>query len=171
MRPFITVVIATLLLSGIFVYTRFADRVRPERVDYVADFSEFRYSVRLNRTFDCAGNSEFGLNSSLTILFKEATVLERTDAIKAAEPIQVELPGVEIGNNSIFVEAQLPSQLDAFADPGFDSFSTRSHAMQIEVLREGNVIKEQTFWIEPGLNSVSGSVHFEIKEAPKETAH
>ena len=163
MRPVLTILFAVVLMSGIFAYTQFAERVRPEPVQYQADFSDSKYVVRLNRTFDCAGNPEFGLENSLVILFKDQKIA-RTEAVPASEKIEFELPEVEIGRNSIFVEAYVPNQFDSFDEPTFDSFDVRSAAMQIELLRDGVVIAEQTFWIEPGLNSVSGSLSFEIED-------
>lgn len=163
MRPVLTILFSVVLMSGIFAYTQFAERVRPDPVQYQADFSDSQYVVRLNRTFDCKGNPEFGLENSLVVLFKDQK-FALTDPVPATEKIEFELPEVEVGRNSIFVEAYLPNDLENFDEPAFDSFDVRSAAMQIELLRDGNVIAQQTFWIEPGLNSVSGSLNFEIED-------
>lgn len=150
-------------MSGIFVYTRFADSVRPEPVHYQADFSKSLYRVRLNRTFDCASKSEFDLTTSLLFKFKDESV-SRSDLIPSSERIEFELPKVEIGRNSVFVEAYLAEDLDRFSEPNFDAFDAKQHALQIELLRDGSVIAEKTFWVEPGLNSVSGTMYFEIRD-------
>ncbi len=175
MRPFLTLLIAIVLMSGIFAYTRFAESVRPEPVQYVADFSKSKYSVRLHRTFDCAANTEFRINTSLVLAFKD-TKIERKKTIRSTEQVEFELPGVEVGANSFTVTANLParSALD-FENNGnvsFDSYQSKAHAMQIELLQDGNVIEQETFWIASGLNSVSGTLHFEIsKESEAKETH
>ena len=168
MRPVITILIAIFLLSGIYAYTEFANHVRPEPVEYVANYSESRDSVRINRTFDCVGNAEFGMPMSLGLIFKEDKVINREDKVPASEIIEIELPKVEVGRNAIEVFANLPDQFSIDIDEGgeaeFDSFDAKADAMRVELLRDGNVIAQETFWVEPGLNSVSGSLYFEIKD-------
>lgn len=163
MRPLLTILFAILLMSGIFAYTKFADSVRPEPVQYQADFSESTYIIRLNRTFDCASKPEFDLKNSLVFMFKDQTI-SRSDLVPSSEKIEFRLPKVEVGRNSVFVEAYLANAIDDFAEPSFDSFDVKSNALQIELIRDGSVIEEKTFWVEPGLNSVSGTLYFEIKD-------
>ncbi|MDB4778209.1 hypothetical protein OAG68_02010 [bacterium] len=175
MRPFLTLLIAVVLMAGIFAYTRFAESVRPEPVQYVADFSKSKYSVRLHRTFDCAANTEFQINTSLALNFKD-TRIERKKNIPSTEQVEFELPGVEVGTNSIYVTANLPTRmaLDFENDENisFNSFQSKAHAMQIELLQDGNVVEQETFWIASGLNSVSGTLHFEIaKESEAKETH
>jgi hypothetical protein len=168
MRPIITILIAIFLLAGIYAYTDFANRVRPETVEYQADFSDSKYTVRVNRTFDCMGNAEFGLPQALGLVFKQEDVINREDRVPASETIEVDLPGVEIGRNIIEVVANLPNELamnfDENGESGFDSFEAKSDAMQVVLMRDGNEIAKETFWVEPGLNSVSGSLYFEIEK-------
>lgn len=168
MRPLFTLLIAIGLMSGIYAYTQFAESVRPEPIQYEADFSASKYLVRIHRTFDCAANPDFRIPNSLILTFKKKEYL-RTEKIAAAEPIEFSLEGVEVGKNSINVVANLPSQLSMdFQDnptPSFDAFRAKAHAMQIELLRDNQVIAAQTYWIDSGLDSVSGSLYFEIEES------
>lgn len=173
MRPVLTLIIAVSLLSGIYAYTQFADQVRPLQVEYNPEFAETPFSIRLSRTFDCEGNVEFGLGASLLVLFKDKKVLERTDLVVASETIEIELEDVEVGRNSVYFEANLPSLNSGFSSfeetslpseeaSEADPFASKSHAMRVEILQEGVVIEDRSFWIEPGLNSVSGAVEFQV---------
>ena len=172
MRPVITILIAVVLLAGIYAYTDFANRVRPETVEYKADFSESKYAVRIDRTFDCMGNPDFGLPEALQLIFKEEKVVNRKDRVPAGETIEVDLPNVEVGRNIIEVIANLPSEFamdfGETGSSGFDSFESKSDALQVVLMRDGNEIAKESFWVEPGLNSVSGSLFFEIEEPREE---
>ena len=161
MRPFITFLLVVGLLAGVYGYTNFANSVRPPAIEYKATYATGNYSIRLSRTFDCVANVEFGFETALEVVIKKKKVLNRKDKVGRTEPILVELPDVEVGRNAVFVEANLPSSFSLdFDDPG--QLESPSHAMKVEILKDKSVIAEETFWIAPGLDSVSGTIAFSV---------
>lgn len=175
MRPFITCLLVIGLLAGVYCYTNFANSVRPDAIEYKATYAVGNYSIRLSRTFDCTANTDFGFDTALAVVFKDQKVLHRSDKVDRNESVSVVLPDVEVGRNAVFVEANLPSSFSLdFDDPG--QFESPSHAMKVEILKDKSVIAEETFWIAPGLDNVSGTIAFPVdsidsQDTEKEHGH
>ena len=74
-----------------FAYTRFAEKVKPKPSLRQAKLAEGIYKVVVERTFECAGNPDFGLPTSLIIKCNGVEILSRTDGVSATETIEAEL--------------------------------------------------------------------------------
>jgi hypothetical protein len=60
--------------------------------------------------------------------------------MKAGKPVSgAPAPDVRVGRNEVFVQANPP-----------EAALSRTHAVRLRVLRDGEPVAERTFWTEPG---------------------
>ena len=150
MRPIYALLISIGLLASVYNYVAFAKRVRRPAVEIQVDYAQGKFSLEIDRSFDCQGDPIFG-TESLKVLFKGETVFSELEPIDSGQPVVIEnLEGVEAGENEIFVAA---NQKPPAASLG---------AMKITVKRNGVEIAEQLITSEPGLTAVGGPVAFSI---------
>ncbi len=168
MRPAITILIFTILMLGIFSYTRFAESVRPSPPTFLIKKATGVYTLKVTRTFDCEQN-EFG--ESLLVQFKNQVLLSRKDTVPASELLNIPpLDVVELGGNIIYVEANINADIDfdSFDDApaSFDANSEweQPRAMKIEVFRDGNLLAEKTIWSSQGITKISDSIEFTARK-------
>ena len=108
MRPILALLLSTLLFSGVYVYTEFAESVRRPPLEIKPKFASGSYSVRIDRTFDCVGDEDWGDVASLVVKFRGEEILRRTDRVPASEAILLDpLQHVEQRENEIYVFANL----------------------------------------------------------------
>ena len=148
MRPLLAIAITVSLLGGVYAYTRFADSVRVQAVEFDVEFAGDEYSVEIRSSFDAAPDPIFGTDS-IKVMFRGETVYSRSDEVSVDEVIEIRpLPGVEVGENELFVSVNRKSSDAAIA------------VVQVLVKREDVVIRELLIPSEPGLPAVSGSAVF-----------
>ena len=159
MRPVLALLISLSLLGGVYGYVRFADSVRRPALEIQIDYSDSEYSVDIERTFDCAGDPIFE-TESLKVLFKGEKVFAAADPIPAAQSIEIRpLPGVEKGENEIYVVANRESSTSGFG------------ALKIVVKRDDIPIAEKTITSEEGLAQVGGPVVFKVGQSNESDDH
>jgi hypothetical protein len=144
-----------LLLGGTLAYTRFANSVLHEAAEYTTEFSDKNFSIEVRRTFVAAAATEY----SLKILFKGKPLLLRTDEILPSEDITLaKIPDVEIGDNEVFVKANMKQPFPSFA------------ALNIRIKENGITISESTFTSVTGSSLLYGVVVFHVR-SEREDAH
>ena len=150
MRPIYALLISIGLLASVYNYVAFAKRLRRPPVEIQVDYAQGKFSLEIDRSFDCEGDPIFG-TESLKVLFKGETVFAEKDPIPSDQSVLIEdLQGVEAGENEIFVAANQKPPAASFG------------AMKITVKRNNIAIAEQVLTSEPGLTAVGGPVAFSI---------
>jgi hypothetical protein len=159
MRPFLALMITLCLLGGVFGYVRFAESVRRPAVDIQINYAEGEYSVDIDMTFDCAGDPIFETDA-IKVLFKGEKVFAAADPIPAAQSIEIRpLPGVEKGENEIYVAANRETSTSGFG------------ALKIVVKRNDIPIAEKTITSDEGLAEVGGPVVFRVGPSNESDEH
>lgn len=157
MRPVYALLISIGLLASVYSYVAFAKRVRRPPVEIQIDYAQGEFSLEIERSFDCEGNSIFG-SPAIKVLFKGETVFAETNPIASDEPVVVkDIQGVEAGENEIFIAANQKSA------------GTGLGAMKISVKRNGVVIAEELITTQPGLPTVGGPIGFTIGDSIEDT--
>jgi hypothetical protein len=150
MRPLLALLITLSLLGGVFGYVRFADSVRRTAVEVEIDYAEGIYSIEIQSTFDCEADPILE-TEALKVLFKGKPVFNRSELISSDETIEIKpLPGVESGENEIFVSANRVASAQGLG------------AMKVTVKRNDIPVIEKLLTSVPGLPTVSGPVVFDI---------
>jgi hypothetical protein len=159
-----TVAIAFFALGGTYVYTKFASSVVQQRRPYQVELATDVFSLELTRTFTAIpldsdpiskslGQSSSEMDSAaILVLLKGEPILIKLSEVAANESVVLEkIPGVEIGQNEIFVKARLrPPAAGELA------------AMQVRILAHGRIIAESVFTSYPGSPWVYGTVSWEV---------
>lgn len=150
LRPILAILITAGLLFGTYSYLSFANSVRREPVELQVDYSSGDFSVKIERTFDCAGDPIFG-TESLKVLFKGEKVFAKLESLPAGESVVVEdIRGVEVGENELFVSANMASATSGLG------------AIKVVVFRNDIPVAEKLITSEPGLTAVGGPIVFTI---------
>lgn len=187
MRPIIALVISTLLFTGVYAYTQFAESVRREPLKIQANFSSGTYSLEIVRTFDCVADEGWADVNSLLVKFRGQDIISRTDMVSTTEKIVVDpLENVEQKENEIFVSANLKNagvngwedELgdnwggEKAADSSVSSTDTASTgALRVVVKRGDEIVADETFWLESGALKIDASVSFEAPVENFESDH
>ena len=112
----------------------------------------------VERSFDCAGDPIFG-SDALKILFKGEKMLSKSGKLPADEEVTLkELDGVEIGENEIFVSANM-------AEP------VALGVIKVTITRDDVVVAQELLTSEEGLLSVRGPVSFHVDEQKHAPGH
>ena len=178
MRPALALLLSVLLFSGVYAYTQFAESVRRPPLQIKPNFASGSYSVRIDRTFDCVGDEDWGDVASLVVKFRGEEILRRTDRVPASEVIRIDpLEHVEQLENEIYVFANLsnsgtvndwgdePADKDSWEQAGQDEatlpiVSSVNHALRIVAKRGDQQLTEKTIWLEPGAMTIEGTLSF-----------
>ena len=167
MRPFIAILLTASLFAGVYGYTRFVDSVRVPPLEIQPRFASGQYSLRITRTFDCEGDPDFDVDS-LVIRFRGTEILKRSDEIPQNELVEIRpLENVEQLANEVYVSANLKPADDDWDD----EVSQSHHAMRVEVFDGEISIADKTLWLEPGSDSISGTVSFETAVESADDSH
>ena len=110
------------------------------------------YTCEILLTFEAGPDAFAGRSDapSLTVRFRDKTLLKRTDTIPANRLVEFAAPGVVEGRNEFFVEAV-----------GFDDNPDLVRALQLRVLRDRRPIAEKWLSSAPG-EPVVGAVMVEV---------
>lgn len=157
MRPLLALILTTLLIGGVFSYVRFADSVRRPMSAYKIDFSAGEYSLEIKQTCPLVADI-FTESPALLVRFKNETLFESKSGLAAdAVTVITPLPGVELGENELFIKANRPS------GRGFD-------VIQVILKRDEIPIRETLLPSVPGLAELGGPVVFRVaRQAAGET--
>jgi hypothetical protein len=154
MRILVSILITFCLLFGTHLYTQFADRVRASAVTWQPTYSVGKYSIEIDRTFDCVPDDLFE-EPGLTVRFRGQEIYRSEGRLAASQVIRIEdVQNVEVNNNDI--------NITAFFDPNLEGLA----AMQIRIYRDNAKIQESTIADTAELGSISGSVSFFVDESP-----
>ncbi len=132
MRPVFALFISVCLFAGVWGYTRFADSVLPQPIDFSRKNATEIYTVQVLRTFDCVGDPDFDVESFLVTIHGD-TVINRSDHIPAGEEIFSTIKDVRQKSNQIYVLANLEGAsaagggddwTDGSSDDGWDDESS-----------------------------------------------
>jgi hypothetical protein len=165
LRLWLTILLVTVILGGTWWYTRFVNQLVPQPASYRPQLSTSRYSLEILRTFVAVPGSELEPTSTelqsldrespaLTVFFKGNVLYQHTGRLDMEEPLAIQqIPGIEIGENEIFVKALLlppqPMQLQA---------------LQVRLFREGRPLSETTVSGYPGSPLIYATVLFEVAD-------
>lgn len=156
MRILLSVLITFCLLYGTHLYTQFADRVRASAVTWQPTYSAGKYSIEIDRTFDCVPDELFD-EPALSIRFRGKEIYRSKGQVSADEVVRVEdVQNVELRDNDFNVTAYVDSALEGLA------------AMRVRVFRDNAKIQDMTISETAELGSISGSVSFFVEESPRE---
>jgi len=156
MRILLSLLITFCLLYGTSVYTRFADRVRADAITWQPTYSAGKYSIEIDRTFDCVPDDLFE-EPALSIRFRGNEIYRSDGRIPADQVVRVEdIQDVEVNHNDF--------NFTAYLDPDLQGLV----AMRVRVFRDNATIHESTITDLADLGSVSGSVSVFVEEAPHE---
>lgn len=156
MRILLSLLITFCLLYGTFVYTRFADHVRADAVTWQPTYSAGKYSIEIDRSFDCVPDDLFE-EPALSVRFRGNEIYRSEERVPSAQAVRIEdIQDVEINKNDFNVAAYLDPEMEGLA------------AMRIRVFRDNATIHESTITDTAELGSVSGTVSFFVEESPHE---
>ena len=165
MRLLVALVIPLILFGSVYAYVEFAERIRPAASQSTVPIDEANWTVRIERTFDCRGDADFG-TPAIKVQFRGRDLLARSGLVKATEAITVDLSDVELGANDLYVETQVVARLGLEAgDSEFDSASSSEPvkqppaAMRVRVFRNRQAVADKTFWQE-STRRIVGTVEF-----------
>ena len=153
LRPILAILITAGLLIGTYSYISFANSVRHEPVQIHVDYASGDFSIKIERSFDCAGHPIFKSKESLKVLFKGEKVYGNTGTVPADEAVEIKkISGVEAGENEIFVSANMASA------------SSGLGVIKVTVSRNDIPISEELITSKPGLTAVGGPIVFTIPD-------
>lgn len=156
MRILLSLLITFCLLYGTFVYTQFADRVRADAVTWQPTYSAGKYSIEIDRSFDCVPDDLFE-EPALSVRFRGEEIFRSEGEVPTEQVVRIEdIQDVEVLNNDFNVTAYPAQNVSGLA------------AMRIRVFRDNAQIHESTITDTADLGSISGSVSFYVEEAPHE---
>jgi len=154
MRILLSVLITFILLYGTSVYTQFADRIRADAVTWQPTYSAGKYSIEIDRTFECVPDDLFE-EPALTVRFRGEEIFRSDGRIPVDQVIRIDdIQNVEVNHNDLNFTAYLAPDLTGLA------------AMRIRVFRDNAKVQEATITDTADLGSISGSVSFFVDESP-----
>lgn len=155
MRPLLVLVLALAIFGTLAVYERFvATLPPPERSTVELPEATGQFSLELTLSCDAA-KDEFGLDDDPAVVVRMAgEELIRVDQAAAAdESLRADdVAGIVAGRNAVFLRV-VPA-------PDFIALPC---AARLRVLRDENVIAENTLWSQPG-GVIAGEVMLEVSE-------
>lgn len=147
MRIIVAVLIWICFVGGVGLYIHHRSRAAVTSAGPVEmETAEGNYALEITSTF-IVEPDPFAIQSNdqekpsaLLVRLGDLEIIRITDRMEAGTPIRVEpLRGLVIGDNEIYVEANPPLNQ-----------AGRSHALRMQVLKNGQAWKEKTFWSTPG---------------------
>jgi len=159
MRPVLAFLITVFMIGGVYGYINFSHSVRRPPIEIEIDFAEGEYSVQIERTFECVADPILG-PESLKVMFKGDIVYANKEPIPNDELVIVRpLEQVELGENEIYVSANMPESANGFG------------VLKVVVKQNDRLIGEEMISSVPGLTSVGGPVVFTVKPHVNQTKH
>lgn len=164
LRLWLTIFLVFGILGGTWWYTQFVNRLVLQPASYRPQLSNARYSLEILRTFTAVPGTDLDSlaedqtipaeAAALTVLFQGKVLYQHFHKLDVEEPLVIqEIPGIEIGENEIFVKAHLhppqPRQLQA---------------LQVRLFREGRPLSETTVSGYPGSPLIYATVLFEVAD-------
>ena len=104
MRPIITLLIVALLIGGMWLYVDFKNSVVRPPTEVVVKLAEKKTTLLIRRSAPLYDGGGLG-GPALTVSIKGETILKLERTIKTDEVVEIEIPDVELGKNTINVQA------------------------------------------------------------------
>ena len=156
MRPLLTILGTTLLLSGIYAYTEFARHVKSSVSIVELKPASGEFSAEITCTFDCAAAPSFDL-PAVEVRLADHVVLSQVDPLPRWSKLVVgQLPNVVIGRNEVIVQVHAAETESA----GDTSLASESGCLRVQIFHDGAPLAEQSFWSEPGQPLLTGALMF-----------
>jgi len=154
MRPLAVLFLAAVIFGTLAAYERFVGAL-PENHESAPEAPEAagKFAVELRLSFDAAKDA-FTLSDDPALLVRMGgrELIRRDERASAGEVLRADgVPGIVVGRNAFFISAIPDEQSGA-----------RSSAVQIRILRDDEVLAENTLWAEPG-QPVAGEILVEVK--------
>lgn len=160
-RPLLALAIVLGILGTVWSYERFQASVQQPVSAPAERLAADPYRLDITLTFPAAADA-FALSDpySLLLSFRGKTLLKETEPIESGRPLLVkQIPGVVEGRNEFYLEVT-PAESD----------EPREHAVRLRILRDNEVIAEQTLWSPPG-EPVRGLTTLVVPTATKIDEH
>jgi hypothetical protein len=159
MRPLLTLLMVALLIGGTWSYIKFKNSVsRPASV-VETKFSQKPTRLKILRSAPLFDGGALG-GPAVEVAIKSNSFLTINRSVPPDEPIEVEIPDVEIGKNTVNVAVNFEDP-EAFLS---DAKPLSLYAMEVIVLQGSRELHRQTFTsAEPFV--VGGDVLFRVDSA------
>ena len=156
MRPIITLLIVVLLIGGMWLYVDFKNSVVRPPTEVAVELAEKKTTLLIRRSAPLYDGGGLG-GPALTVSIKDQTVLELKRTIASVEVVEIEIPNVEIGKNTINVQAN-------FEDP--EAFLSEDapltlYALEV-IIKYGRREQHREVFTSPDPFIVGGDILFEI---------
>ncbi len=153
MRPFLAILLSSLLIGGIYSYLSFSNSLRRPPLTIEVTEADGIYSLEIERTFRCVADPILE-EPSLAVQFGTKQIYIRKDEVPIEEPILIgPIKGVEKGENEFLITATM------------DEFAETLGVIKVTVFRDKIPLVSQMFSSESGLTSISGPVVFNSWES------
>ena len=162
-RPIAALLLTVCLFTGVYAYTSFVQSIAREPLQVQEDFSDDKYSVRITRTCDLAGDEGFDEIYALQVRFRSQDLVLRKLSLPQSEKIEAQLDGVTVNENEISISANVKLSNEVSDDWGEEESTESTDLMcgiRVQVLQGDLTIADQTFWQDAGIPSINGSVSF-----------
>lgn len=156
MRILIAALIPVVLFGGVAAYINFTESVRPEPPVETVAIDTARYRVRVATTWPLVGDADYD-TPALMISYRGRSLLESTQTVRPFEWREIEISEVARGENSLYVEVNW----DGERDDSQPAFPPEFAAVRIQILRNDDVIAEQTLWRRDEASDQSGVIRFQ----------
>ncbi len=161
MRPLLTIMMVTLLIGGMWAYVKFKDSVSRPRAVVKVEYSKKPTRLVVLRSASLFDGGGLG-GPAVEVSIKSRQVLKLERTVSAEEVIEVDLPDVEVGKNTVYVAVNFEDP-DAFLS---DQKPLSLYAMEAVILQGSRQLHRQTFTsTEPFI--VGGDILFEVPPTRK----
>ena len=156
MRPIITLLMVVLLIGGMWLYVDFKNSVVRPPTEVVVDLAQKKTTLLVRRSAPLYDGGGLG-GPALTVSIKGLTVLELERTIASDEVVEIDIPNVEIGKNTINVQAN-------FEDP--EAFLSEEEPLTLYALevivKYGRREQHREVFTSPEPFIVGGDILFKI---------
>ena len=159
MRLIATLLIVCFLIGGMYAYLKFADSVVRPNSNFQPVAETKTITAEINRSATLYADSGFDI-ASLKVTLADQVVLASDSTIAADEELEVELPNVERGRNTIFIQANFEDPEQFLSDVPPPSL----YAIEVIIRSGDNEIARQTFISTSSALPVGGQVLFDSSE-------
>lgn len=164
MRFALTALAWLLMFGGLGLYIQLRDRHRPAPIQAPARQVVTRqdFTLEITPTFSPEPDP-FALQDPTTtaaplVVRTAERELFRAARLEPGVPVRVHpVNGLVEGRNELYLQAQPPL-----------SEADRDHAVRVRLLRNGQVVVDQTLWGQSGAN-VAGTIPFTLSKVPEES--
>jgi len=165
MRLISTMLLCLLIVGGTWIYLDIDKSFKREAVEKLYAQATGKTTVSIQRTFECFGDAAYQEPAIRVKFAGEDVFQDPSDVLSPATPIEFELKGVEVLENTLTVSANATSP-DAFGD-----VAPALRAMVVRVFHDDHLVAEKMFHADANAISLDGDVTFNIPESHDEHTH